>query len=126
MGTEGDIPVTAGPPRWVQDCMFLTTWAIEAQVFLVVVIGSIYPLKMDADGNVEVAKDAPGGLVKFVTFMRFFSLVFMYGSTMYVVNGLTGMTPERVQPYEVVPLFPSIGPMPAPPYPNPARFGGPD
>merc|ERR1719515_676629 len=63
--TDGTIPPGAGPQRWAQDGMFLSTWSVLVQVIMCMVIpiltGSGKP-EMDEDGNVKT----PQGSNKFV------------------------------------------------------------
>merc|ERR1719377_454531 len=54
--TDGTIPPGAGPQRWAQDGMFLSTWSVLVQVIMCMIVpiltGSGKP-EMDDDGNVK-------------------------------------------------------------------------
>lgn len=117
--TEGDIPKTAGPPVWVQDCMVLATWSILIQVVLVCVLSALYPVEMDADGNVKTPKNAGKVTGYILNGLRYGCMIAMYGGACTILYGTLTMTPELVQPYAYSPLIPGVE-LPRPPTPDEA------
>merc|ERR1719174_1496315 len=77
--TDGTIPPGAGPQGWAQECMFLATWAVFVQVLLVILMGAMYAVEMDEDGNVLPPKNANACIGGIVTFTRYFCMICMYG-----------------------------------------------
>lgn len=117
--TDGVIPKTAGPPVWVQDCMVLSTWAVLIQVVLVCVLSALYPVEMDADGNVKTPKNV-GKITGYVlTSLRYGCMIAMYGGSCAILYGIMTMSPEFVQPYAHAPLIPGVE-LPKPPTPDEA------
>lgn len=114
---DGSIPAKAGPPVWVQDCMAIATDALFLQIMLVVVLSCLYPIEMDADGNVKPPRGANKCLGTFLTVCRYGAMVGMYGGACGVLYGLFWMKPEVVQPYAFSPLIPGA-PIPPPPTPD--------
>merc|ERR1719440_2443756 len=53
---DGTIPPTAGPQRWAQDGMFLSTWSVLIQLIMTILLpictGAGKP-ELDEDGNVK-------------------------------------------------------------------------
>jgi hypothetical protein len=127
---DGTIPMGAGPQRWAQDCMFLSTWAVLVQVVLVVVLGLMFDptkdLQMDADGNALPPKGASPLATGLLNFLRYFSMVSMYGGACAVVYAIGVMTPETLPPYaSPVPIGGDLNPgieVPQPPNPPTAKF----
>merc|ERR1719313_1809761 len=83
------------PQGWVQQCMFLSTYAVLLQVLMVLLL----PLftggapKTDADGN--VVEDSSGGVLAKVTVgVRYTAFVLLYGGVVAVICGLMLITPE--------------------------------
>merc|ERR1719311_1480336 len=54
---DGTIPPTAGPQRWAQDGMFLSTWSVLIQLIMTILVpmftGGGKP-ELDEDGNVKL------------------------------------------------------------------------
>lgn len=115
---DGTIPLNAGPPIWVQDAMYLATWATFLQlvmVMLVPILTGAVP-ECDKDGNAKVPPDTYKALVVSVDIFRYISLLFMYGGAMVVVYGIFTMTPESLPPYSMETLMPGVE-VPKPPVP---------
>jgi hypothetical protein len=119
---DGTIPVGAGPQTWVQDCMFLGTWAVLIQVILVAVLSIQFPVEMDADGNVKTPSDVNPIVAVCLNTVRYGCMIAMYGGAVGVLSGVATMTPETLPPYaEVAPLVPGL-PVVQPPNPPTPSF----
>jgi len=122
---DGTIPMGAGPQRWAQDCMFLSTWAVLVQVLLVVTLGVLYPVdkdNMDKDGNVLPPKGSSPVVGYLLNFLRYASMIAMYGGSCVIVYAVFDMTPETLPPYAPVKnLVPGVT-VPQPPNPPTATF----
>lgn len=122
--TENGIPQGAGPQEFAQICMFLSTWAVLIQLVLVMITSVLYKIEMDKDGNVLPPKDSPVFVAAAINFVRYFSMIAMYGGSIIIIYAVFVMTPETVQPFgedfEVLGVKPSV---PAPPTPaTPSYF----
>jgi len=102
--TDGSIPPTAGPQKWVQDAMFLSTWAVMIQLvmtMLVTLLTDVGKPECDEDGNIKV----PAGGNKIIAIVceavRYSTLVMMYAGASMVASGVFMMTPETIQPYKL-------------------------
>jgi len=115
--TENKIPSTAGPPVWVQECMFLSTWSVLIQLILVIVLSCLYTVEMDVDGNVKPPKDTGLMTGYILNTIRYLSMIAMYGGSCAIMYGTYNMTPSTVQPYMSEPLHPSF-PVPSPMTPD--------
>jgi hypothetical protein len=114
---DGSIPQNAGPPVWVQDCMFLSTWSVFIQVLMVLILGAMYTCEMDDDGNVVPPKNVSPAVGYTLNFLRYFSMIAMYGGSCVICYGMVTMTPESVQPYSYENLVPGVK-IPAPVTPD--------
>jgi hypothetical protein len=109
------------PQGWCQQAMFLCTYALLIQVFMVVLL----PLftraapKMDADGNVIQPEGGHPALLWTCVIMRYVAFVFLYGGVAAVVCALFLMTKETAN--GVGSLVPGVD-VPAPPPPPIASF----
>merc|ERR1719326_1507894 len=116
--TDGTIPNGAGPQGWAQDCMYLATWAVFVQVIMVVIMGLIYPVEMDEDGNMLAPKDGSLVVGGVVTFVRYACMLAMYGGVGTIIYAVFDMTPETLPPYEGdSDLLPGVE-VPPPPTPD--------
>jgi hypothetical protein len=116
---DGTIPPEAGPQTWVQDCMFLATWAVCVQLIMTLLVplftGAQKPV-VDNDGNLKAPPDSPKALVISMEVVRYLSLIFMYGGATGVVVGIFLMTPDLLPPYNEQALVPGVE-VPKPPVP---------
>jgi len=119
---DGTIPVNAGPQKWVQDGMFLATWAVFAQLLMAMLIPMLTGATpaCDQDGNAKVPEGANKYLAIVAEVIRYICLICMYGGAMVVAVGIFVMTPENLPPNEVRNLIPNVA-MPNPPLPASAR-----
>jgi hypothetical protein len=116
---DGTIPASAGPQKWVQDAMFLATWAVFVQLVMAMLVpiltGASKP-ETDADGAVKAPPNTPKILAVVVEALRYFSLVCMYGGAVVVVYGVMVMNPDDLPPYSERGLVPGVE-VPKPPVP---------
>lgn len=107
--TDGTIPMGAGPLGFMQDSMYYSVWAVFAQLVLTCVMGALYEVEMDQDGNVQKAKGASPWVGHTINVLRYGSMAAMYGGSCAVIYGLTTMTPETLPPYaNQAPLIPGV------------------
>merc|ERR1719213_155191 len=124
--TDGTIPVTAGPQRWAQDGMFLSTWSVLIQLIMTILVpictGGGKP-ELDEDGNVKTPEGAGKIFGIICDIIRYLCLISMYGGVALVMYAVFVMTPETLPPYaEPQPLIPVLGPIPNPPTPPTPSF----
>merc|ERR1719236_146564 len=94
------------PQGWVQDGMYMATWAVLIQFLMVLVVGlsTQSDVKLDEDGtpiwnpSMQILKWVALGL-KWITF------IFLYGGMITVVVGVYTMTPETANGRGSVPLI---------------------
>jgi hypothetical protein len=80
-----EIPDGAAPSSRSQQCMFLATWSVLVQVVLVCVLGALYPIEMTLDGTVKAPKGVHPVLGFLLNFIRYASMIAMYGGTCYLM-----------------------------------------
>merc|ERR1719263_2488692 len=83
------------PQRWAQAAMVLSTFAVLAQVVLVLLAGLFTRSapETDEDGNVVAKVPVTSGLGVAATVLRYLLLLFLYGGAVTVVVGLVIITP---------------------------------
>merc|ERR1719353_110715 len=100
--TDGTIPPGAGPQRWAQDGMFLSTWSVLVQVIMCMIVpiltGSGKP-EMDDDGNVKTPQGSNKWVAMAIDIIRYLCLIAMYGGAVTVMYAIFVMTPETLPPY---------------------------
>lgn len=121
--TDGTIPPTAGPQRWVQEAMFLSTWSVLVQLVMVIIAGCLVgegKPEMDDDGNVKIPLPAEGSW-KYAGYaveaLRYLILIAMYGGVVTVIAGIFMMEPEDLPPYRDDHMLPAGIAVPSPPTP---------
>jgi len=93
------------PQGWVQDGMYMATWALLIQFVMCAIIpcctGS--PAKLDGDGNAVLE---PQNRVAFwiVTAIKWIGFIFLYGGIITVIVGVYQMTPDTANGRGSVPL----------------------
>merc|ERR1712028_68530 len=110
------------PQAWVQDAMFMSTWALLISFVMCLVTGLLMDkVETDEDGNV-VNKFSNQYVGIAVTAIRYFTMVLLYGGMTMVIVGLFKMTPENANGRGSVPFVsdtldktPMSKPPPAPP-----------
>jgi hypothetical protein len=93
------------PQGWVQDGMYMATWAVLIQflVGLVVPFCTGSPMKHDEDGTPVFQPDHPIALYC-VLALKWITFIFLYGGTIAVITGVYMMTPENANGRGAVPL----------------------
>jgi len=82
------------PPGWVQDGMYIATWALTISGAMCLAIGTVMAkVETDYDGNV-VNKFTNRFIGIFVVAIRYASLLLLFGGVVMVAVGLFGMTAE--------------------------------
>merc|ERR1719274_368930 len=94
------------PQGWVQDGMYMATWAVLIQFLMVLLVGitnGSKDMKIDEDGTpdwqpkMEILKYV-GLALKWITF------IFLYGGIITVIVGVYTMTPETANGRGAIPL----------------------
>lgn len=119
--TDGTIPTTAGPQKWAQDGMFLSTWSVLVQVIMCMIVpiltGSGKP-ETDDDGNVKTPQGSNKWVAMAIDIIRYLCLIAMYGGAVTVMYAIFVMTPETLPPYaDDKTLIPGVD-VPKPPSPD--------
>jgi hypothetical protein len=81
------------PQAWVQDGMFMSTWALLISFGLCLSTGCIMEVETDEDGNVTNKFSNQYVGIAMVA-VRYLTLVLLYGGIITVIVGLFQMTPE--------------------------------
>merc|ERR1719171_1234992 len=83
------------PQGWVQDGMYMATWAVLIQFLMCMVVPLVTgsPAKTDADGTPIYEPSNP-----IVTY------IFLYGGVIAVITGVYTMTPETANGRGAIPL----------------------
>jgi hypothetical protein len=84
------------PQGWAQQAMFAATYAVLAQVLLILMMPIFMgaPPKVDADGNVIANKEGSPVMGYVLTAFRYLALIGVYGGAVTVVVALFKITPE--------------------------------
>jgi len=83
------------PQRYVQEGMYMATWALFLSFMMCLVTGLLAgEVKQDRDGNVINEFTNPYAAA-FVTFVRFVSMFMLYVGEIIIIYGLFAMTPEN-------------------------------
>jgi hypothetical protein len=83
------------PQKFAQQGMYLSTYAVMIQVFMVLLMPLVLggPPKVDDDGNV-VSKPSSPILGYVIVTMRYLALLCLYGGVVAIIYGLFTITPE--------------------------------
>jgi len=91
------------PQAWVQDGMFMSTWALLISFVACLATGSVMDVELDEDGN--VANKFTNKYVAIgMTVVRYGAMILLYGGIVTVIVGLFKMTPETANGRGSVPL----------------------
>jgi len=85
------------PQGWAQQGMFAATYAVLAQVLLIMILPAFMgPMKVDQDGNPQPSaeKPPPPVLGYILAVWRYIALICVYGGAVTVVVALFKITPE--------------------------------
>jgi len=92
------------PQAWVQDGMFMATWALLISFVVCLATGCVMDdVEMDEDGNVT-NKFSNQYVGIGMTVVRYLAMLLLYGGIVTVIVGLFKMTPENANGRGSVPL----------------------
>merc|ERR1719399_1797897 len=94
------------PQGWVQDGMYMATWAVLIQFLMVLAVGatSQTDVKLDEDGT--PVWEPTMAILKYVALaLKWITFIFLYGGMITVVVGVYTMTPETANGRGSVPLI---------------------
>merc|ERR1719272_971579 len=96
------------PQAWVQDGMYMATWSLSLS-FLACMITALVmdEVAADEDGNI-VNKFANEWVATAMTFLRYFTMLLLYGGIATVIVGLFVMTPETANGEGSVPFLSDV------------------
>merc|ERR1719450_518256 len=83
------------PQGWVQDGMYMATWAVLIQFLMVLFVGlsTAGPVQLDEDGTPKWEPSNPI-LVYVASALKWVTFLFLYGGIIAVIVGVYTMTPE--------------------------------
>merc|ERR1719440_1935314 len=93
------------PQGWVQDGMYMATWAVLIQFLMCMVVPLVTgsPAKTDEDGT-PIYEPSNKFLVWIALGLKWLTFIFLYGGMIAVVVGVYTMTPETANGRGSVPL----------------------
>merc|ERR1719420_2280235 len=93
------------PQGWVQDGMYMATWAVLIQFLMVLVVGITSAQRVDCDED-GTPKWEPSNkyLVWVALGLKWLTFIFLYGGIITVIVGVYTMTPETANGRGSVPL----------------------
>merc|ERR1719353_1709344 len=94
------------PQGWVQDGMYMATWAVLIQFLMVLAVGIFTQsdVKLDEDGT--PIWEPSMAILKYVALaLKWITFIFLYGGMITVVVGVYTMTPETANGRGSVPLI---------------------
>merc|ERR1719399_1842926 len=94
------------PQGWVQDGMYMATWAVLIQFLMVLAVGAFSQsdVKLDEDGT--PIWEPTMSILKYVALaLKWITFIFLYGGMITVVVGVYTMTPETANGRGSVPLI---------------------
>merc|ERR1719160_1625193 len=83
------------PQGWVQDGMYMATWAVLIQFLMVLLVGlsTAGPVQLDEDGTPKWEPTNP--ILTYVALaLKWVTFLFLYGGIIAVITGVYTMTPE--------------------------------
>lgn len=96
------------PQAWAQDGMYMATWAMLISLLVCLGMGLVMDeVKQDEDGNV-VNKFSNQYVAAAMTFVRYFTMILLYGGITLVIYGLFVMTPETANGKGSIPLISDV------------------
>merc|ERR1719161_1512681 len=93
------------PQGWVQDGMYMATWAVLIQFLMVLFVGltTAGPVQLDEDGTPKWEPAHP--ILTYVALaLKWVTFIFLYGGIIAVIVGVYTMTPETANGRGAVPL----------------------
>merc|ERR1719152_459434 len=93
------------PQGWVQDGMYMATWAVLIQFLMcmIVPLATGNPAKTDEDGT-PIYKPSNPILTYIALALKWVTYIFLYGGVIAVITGVYTMTPETANGRGSVPL----------------------
>merc|ERR1719359_1622260 len=93
------------PQGWVQDGMYMATWAVLIQFLMVLLVGltTAGPVQLDEDGTPKWEPSNPI-LVYVASGLKWLTFIFLYGGIIAVIVGVYTMTPQTANGRGSVPL----------------------
>merc|ERR1719498_1895292 len=96
------------PQGWVQDGMFMATWALLISFLACLCTGLVMDdVQTDEDGNV-INKFSNKYAAAAITFVRYACMLLLYGGITLVIVGLFQMTPENANGKGSIPVISDI------------------
>lgn len=126
---DGTLPLNAGPPRWAQDAMYLATWCLFLQLFVVIIMSCFFSSSVPADAEkdaeagttmdgLKAPEDSPKVVGYLISFLRYVCLIGMWGSSIALVVSIFVMKPETLPPFgnagHLIPYVPIPEPLTPP------------
>merc|ERR1719263_1597549 len=94
------------PQGWVQDGMYMATWAVLIQFLMVLVVGFSTQSKVELDADGTPIWSSEMAIVKYIALaLKWITFIFLYGGMITVVVGVYTMTPETANGRGSVPLI---------------------
>merc|ERR1719262_1265935 len=93
------------PQGWVQDGMYMATWAVLIQFLMVLFVGlsTAGPVQLDDDGTPKWEPSNP--ILTYVALaLKWITFIFLYGGIIAVIVGVYTMTPETANGRGAFPL----------------------
>merc|ERR1719217_1390698 len=93
------------PQGWVQDGMYMATWAVLIQFLMVLFVGlaTAGPVECDEDGTPKWEPSHP--ILTYVALgLKWVTFIFLYGGIIAVIVGVYTMTPETANGRGSIPL----------------------
>merc|ERR1719265_1145067 len=93
------------PQGWVQDGMYMATWAVLIQFLMVIFVGlaTAGPVECDEDGTPKWEPAHP--ILTYVALaLKWVTFIFLYGGIIAVITGVYTMTPETANGRGSIPL----------------------
>jgi len=91
------------PQAWVQDGMYMATWALLISFLACLCTGLVTEVKTDEDGNV-VTEFSNQYAALAMQFLRYTTMLLLYGGIVIVIVGLFSMTPENANGKGSIPV----------------------
>merc|ERR1719335_1355451 len=96
------------PQGWVQDGMYMATWAVLIQFLMVLVVAlttGSKDVECDEDGTPKWEPSGSLAILKYVALaLKWITFLFLYGGVITVITGVYTMTPETANGRGSVPL----------------------
>merc|ERR1719217_254524 len=94
------------PQGWVQDGMYMATWAVLIQFLMVLAVGLTSEKKVELDEDGTPKWTPSMDILKYVALaLKWITFIFLYGGMIAVVVGVYTMTPETANGRGSVPLI---------------------